>query len=171
MWCTLRSCGEYRSEIFKIAFCFLQWNLKVGKEEKRFYFSQIPPLFLASKSFIFIYLVICCCFCLAFPYGGSICPVLVVSMGFIGSPEDCIGRLYNNWNQLLFSLGTSPLAQRIKNLPTMLETQERPGFDPWGGKISWRKKWQPTPVFLPKKIPWTEEPGRLPSTGLQRVKH
>ena len=32
-------------------------------------------------------------------------------------------------------------------------------------------KWQPTPVFLPKKIPWTEEPGRLPSTGLQRVKH
>ena len=25
----------------------------------------------------------------------------------------------------------------------------RPGFDPWVGKIPWRKKWQPTPVFLP----------------------
>ena len=24
-------------------------------------------------------------------------------------------------------------------------------FDPWLGKISWRKKWQPTPVFLPGK--------------------
>ena len=25
----------------------------------------------------------------------------------------------------------------------------RPRFDPWIGKISWRRKWQPTPVFLP----------------------
>ena len=23
------------------------------------------------------------------------------------------------------------------------------GFDPWVGKIAWRRKWQPTPVFLP----------------------
>ena len=29
--------------------------------------------------------------------------------------------------------------------------QGRPGFDPWGGKIPWRRKWQPTPVFLPGK--------------------
>ena len=25
----------------------------------------------------------------------------------------------------------------------------RPGFDPWVGKIPWRRKWQPTPVLLP----------------------
>ena len=25
----------------------------------------------------------------------------------------------------------------------------QPGFDPWVGKISWRREWQPTPVFLP----------------------
>ena len=25
----------------------------------------------------------------------------------------------------------------------------RPGFDPWVGKIPWRRKWQPIPVFLP----------------------
>ena len=25
----------------------------------------------------------------------------------------------------------------------------RPGFNPWVGKIPWRRKWQPTPVFLP----------------------
>ena len=27
----------------------------------------------------------------------------------------------------------------------------RRGFDPWAGKIPWRRKWQPTPVFLPGK--------------------
>ena len=37
----------------------------------------------------------------------------------------------------------------------------RPGFDPWVGKIPWRRAWQPTPVFLPgeshgQRIPWTE---------------
>ena len=25
----------------------------------------------------------------------------------------------------------------------------RPGFNPWVGKIPWRRKWQPTPVCLP----------------------
>ena len=28
----------------------------------------------------------------------------------------------------------------------------RPGFNPWVGKISWRRKWQPTPVFLPREF-------------------
>jgi len=27
----------------------------------------------------------------------------------------------------------------------------RPGFNPWVRKISWRRKWQATPVFLPGK--------------------
>ena len=27
----------------------------------------------------------------------------------------------------------------------------RHGFDTWVGKIPWRRKWQPTPVFLPEK--------------------
>ena len=27
----------------------------------------------------------------------------------------------------------------------------RPGFDPWVGKILWRRKWQLTPVLLPGK--------------------
>jgi len=33
----------------------------------------------------------------------------------------------------------------VKNPPAMQETW----FDPWVGKIPWRRKWQPTPVFLP----------------------
>ena len=24
-------------------------------------------------------------------------------------------------------------------------------FDPWVGKIPWRRKWPPTPVFMPRK--------------------
>ena len=54
------------------------------------------------------------------------------------------------FNQFLWSshtLGTSLVAQTVKCLLTM----GRPGFNPWVGKISWRRKWQPTPVFLPGK--------------------
>ena len=40
----------------------------------------------------------------------------------------------------------------------------RHGFDPWVGKIPWRRKWQPTLVFLPG----TEEPGGLQSVGAQK---
>ena len=28
----------------------------------------------------------------------------------------------------------------------------RPGFNPWVRKIPWRRKWQPTPVFLPGEL-------------------
>ena len=31
----------------------------------------------------------------------------------------------------------------------------------------WRRKWQFTPIFLPGKVQWTEEPGGLQSMGLQ----
>jgi len=33
-----------------------------------------------------------------------------------------------------------------KNLPAMQEAQ---ALHPWVGKIPWRRKWQPIPVFLP----------------------
>ena len=29
--------------------------------------------------------------------------------------------------------------------------RRRHGFDPWVGKVPWRRKWQPTPLFLPGK--------------------
>ena len=44
---------------------------------------------------------------------------------------------------------------------------KRHGFIPWVGKISWRRAWQPTPVFW--RIPWTEELGELQSMGSQRI--
>ena len=42
----------------------------------------------------------------------------------------------------------SLVAQLIKELVCQCRI---PGFDPWVRKIPWRRKWQPTPVFLPKK--------------------
>ena len=45
---------------------------------------------------------------------------------------------------LVLLLGASLVAQMVKNLQC-----GRPGFDPWVWKIPWRRKWQPTPVFLP----------------------
>ena len=41
----------------------------------------------------------------------------------------------------------SLVARMVKRLPTVWKT----GFNPWVGKISWRRKWQPTPVIFPGK--------------------
>ena len=55
--------------------------------------------------------------------------------------------------------------------------QENPGFDPWVGKIHWKRKWQPTPVLLPGKSrgqrslvgysPW----GRKESDATEATEH
>ena len=42
-------------------------------------------------------------------------------------------------------------------------------LDPSVEKIPWRRAWKPS--ILVWRIPWTEEPGRLESMGLQRVRH
>ena len=40
------------------------------------------------------------------------------------------------------------VAQMVKNVPAMQEIWD----DPWVGKIPWRRKWQPIPVFLPGEV-------------------
>ena len=37
----------------------------------------------------------------------------------------------------------------VKNLPANAGNIRDNGFDPWVGKIPWRRAWQPTLVFLP----------------------
>ena len=60
-------------------------------------------------------------------------------------------------------------------LPRQLSGREpacqcrRHGFNPWVGKIPWRRKWQPTPVFLPGESPWTALVGYSPWS--HRVRH
>ena len=40
----------------------------------------------------------------------------------------------------------------VKNLPANARKRKIPGFDPWIGKVPWRRAWQPTPVFLPEEV-------------------
>ena len=47
--------------------------------------------------------------------------------------------------------GASQAALAVKNPPATAGDM-RCGFDPWVGKIPWRRKWQYTPVFLPEKF-------------------
>ena len=56
-------------------------------------------------------------------------------------------------------------------MPRICPQCGRPGINPWVGKIPWRRAWLSTQVFLPGESPWTEEPSRLQSVGLQRVGH
>ena len=61
----------------------------------------------------------------------------------------------------------------VKNPPAMQETW----FDLWVGKISWRREWLPTPVFLPGEFhgqgslvgfgPW----GRTESDTTEQLMH
>ena len=58
------------------------------------------------------------------------------------------------------------MAQTVKRLPTMQETQIRS----WVGKIPWRRKWQPTLALL-KSHGWRSLVGYIQSMGSQRVRH
>ena len=63
---------------------------------------------------------------------GSVCPTLPSFPHFIGGGDSASS----------------------KGLPWWLRQERiclqcgRPGFDPWVGKIPWRRKWLPTPIFL-----------------------
>ena len=46
----------------------------------------------------------------------------------------------------------SPGGSVLKNPPASAGDAGDPHFDPWVGKIPWRRKWQPAPVFLPENL-------------------
>ena len=58
----------------------------------------------------------------------------------------------------------------VKNPPAIQEMW-RPRFDPWVGKIPWRMKWQPTPVFLPGKSHGQKNLAGYSPWGCKRVRH
>ena len=72
------------------------------------------------------------------------------------SSEEGIGYSFQySWASLV--------AQMVKNPRAMQET--------WVMKVSWRREWQPSPVFFPGESPLTEVPGGLQFMGLQKVGH
>ena len=63
----------------------------------------------------------------------------------------------------MYKIGAPLVAQMVKNLPVMWETQvqslgQEDPLEKGASILAWR-------------IPWTEEPGGLQSMGSQRVRH
>ena len=62
------------------------------------------------------------------------------------------------------------MAQWVKNLPAMQETQET-WVQPLGQDDPLEEEMATHSSILAWRIPWTEQPGRLQSQGSQRVGH
>ena len=75
--------------------------------------------------------------------------------------------LLSNDRRNEYSPTASLVAQSVKNLPVVQETQVRS----LGGEDPLEKEMANHSSILAWKIPWTEDPGRLQSMGLQRVGH
>ena len=74
------------------------------------------------------------------------------------------------WFIFLAAILASLMAQRVKNLPAMQKTQQM-GFDPWIQQILWRRKWLPTPVFLPENSHGQRGLVAFSLWGCKRVRH
>ena len=63
---------------------------------------------------------------------------------------------------------SSQVALVVKNPPANAGDREMSVLSQIG-KIPWKRAWKPTPVFLPRESPWTEEPGGLQSAGCKEL--
>ena len=98
----------------------------------------------------------------------SLCPFLLVCLGFF--------FLLIQFHLVVICLfivsisGASQVAQWVRNLPAMQEMQET-RVQSLGGEDPLEEGMATHSSILAWRIPWTEEPGRLQSIGLQRVRH
>ena len=65
----------------------------------------------------------------------------VIANPYYKNPITNIGNFYYSWD--------SQVVLVVKNPATNTGRCKRHEFDPWVGRIAWRRAWQPTPVFLP----------------------
>ena len=63
----------------------------------------------------------------------------------------------------------SQVALVVKNPTCQCRRPKRHGFDPWVGKIPWRREWQPIPVFLPGEF--QAQRSLAGSMGSKSVRH
>ena len=63
-------------------------------------------------------------------------------------------RVWHDWwlSPAQRSIGGFPGSASSKESACKCRRHKRCGFHPWVRKIPWRKKWQPTPVFLLEKV-------------------
>ena len=95
-----------------------------------------------------------------------IVPVIVELMRLVGKADPETVHKQRISRQELRRKQTRWASQVVKNPSCQCRRHKRLGFDPWVGKIPWRRAWQPTPVFLPG-----ESHGQRGLAGNKRVGH
>ena len=73
----------------------------------------------------------------------------------LDSPQCCFSVLVTFWLSPEHGSKTGSLSWHC--VRTQCRRWNRCEFSPWVRKIPWRWEWQPTLVFLPGKIPWTDK--------------
>ena len=59
----------------------------------------------------------------------------------------------------------------VKNPSAMQDMWQELRFDPWVRKIPWKRKWQPTPVFLPGESHGQRSLAGATIHGIARVRY
>ena len=80
----------------------------------------------------------------------------------------CIAKIYLKLCIILWGL---PRGSVVKSQPANVGDAGDEGFDPWVGKIPWRRKWQPSPIFLPGKYLGQRSLAGYSLQGRKRVGH
>ena len=73
----------------------------------------------------------------------------------------CVCVCVNSQSKKLFRLLKTQVAVLVKNPTCQCRRLKIRGFNPWVGKILWRREWQPPPVFLT----WRESHGQRSLAG------
>ena len=97
----------------------------------------------SKKKYIYFYLSSVGCFVLGYPQGFPFLPIPTSRFHGAGCTIFA-GKIAWTLQNLGFPGGAV-----VKTC--QCGRHKRCRFDPWVGKIPWRRKWQPTPVFLPGK--------------------
>ena len=83
-------------------------------------------------------------------------------LGCCPHPSPAVGERGWGGTGFFFGHAQSLVAQLVKNPPAM--------FDPWIGRIPWRREWLPTPVFWPGELHGLYSPrGRKESDTTERL--
>ena len=92
----------------------------------------------------------------------------MVTMSLTDSEDISVALSF--WRKVMRSLGT-PSGTSGKESACQCRWYKRPGIHPWVGKIPWRRKWQPTPAFLPGKSHGQRSLVGYSPWGCRRVGH
>ena len=108
------------------------------------------------------------------PYLNFLSGLSSISIDYGGQEPRLVTILESHWDHRSLEIISFKLSP---GLPRLLSGKEsacqcrRPGFDPWVGKIPWRRKWQHTPVFLPGKSRGQRRLAGHSPWGRTRVRH